>query len=295
VNDSDGAAEGTPIGDPGVPVWVGETAAWLGGVGLDTDRGNIARIYDWWLGGKDNFRMDRKVGAAVAEQAPWVVDAARANRAFLQRAVTFVAGEGVDQFLDIGAGLPTMDNVHQIARRANPASRVVYVDNDPVVLAHARALLEIDESTVIVMGDARDPAAILGDPVVRGHLDWGRPIGVLLVAVLHFLTDTDGPAATVRAFRDALPPGSYLVLSHATGPGQSLPGDLDAAVATYQAQAAAFVPRTRDQVAALLGGWDLLPPGLVGVSGWRPVKGRSHPDVPMLGAVARLPHDGATR
>lgn len=146
--------------------------------------------------------------------APWVVSGVRANRAFLRRAVEALAESGIDQFLDLGAGLPSAGNVHEVAQGVNPAARVVYVDNDPVVLAHARALLATDERTVAVAGDFLDPSGILVDPAVRGHLDFSRPVAVLLVAVLHFVPDEADPAGCVAVLRDAVAPGSALVLSH---------------------------------------------------------------------------------
>ncbi|MDQ1250657.1 MAG: hypothetical protein QG597_5036, partial [Actinomycetota bacterium] len=183
---------------------------------IDTSKPHPARMYDYWLGGKDNFAADRVAGDAVTRVAPFVRDAARGNRAFLARAVTFLAARGVDQFLDIGAGLPAAGNVHEVAQRVNPAVRVVYVDNDPVVLCHAQAILATDDRTIAVGGDLRDPGEILTCPQVRAHLDFTRPIAVLLVAVLHFVPDDEDPRGILASLHDALPRGSYLVLSHAT-------------------------------------------------------------------------------
>jgi S-adenosyl methyltransferase len=152
--------------------------------GLDTRRASVARVYDYWLGGRDNFAVDRRVGEAVRRLAPWVVPGVRANRGFLVRAVTWLAELGVDQFLDVGSGLPTMNNVHEAAQRVNPACRVVYVDNDPVVLAHARALLTVRQRSWVVDADLRDPVGLVNDPVVRDRLDWSRPVAILLAAVI---------------------------------------------------------------------------------------------------------------
>src|SRR4051794_37745685 len=193
---------------------------------------NPARVYDYWLGGKDHYRPDRELGDQVAALAPWVVHEARANRRFLERSVTFLAAEGITQFLDIGSGLPTNRNVHQIAQQVNPDARVVYVDSDPVVLTYARALLATDSRTVVVEGDARTPDRILADGAVTEHLDLSRPVAVLFVAVLHFLTDDDKPAGIVAAIRDALAPGSFVVISHAS-PGED--PATDAADATHEA------------------------------------------------------------
>lgn len=251
-----------------------------------------ARIYDFWLGGKDNFAQDREVGARVAEIAPWAVTGARANRAFLTRAVRYLARSGIAQFLDIGAGLPTAGNVHEIAQQVNPKARVVYVDNDPIVLCHARALLATDEYTVAVGGDARDPAGILADPAVRAHLDFDRPVGVLFVAVLHFVREEEDPARIVAIFRDALAPGSRVVISHVGDlPDDGGPVRASAtleAVDLYGKLAAPFTLRTREQVTALFDGWELEPPGVVPAHLWRPTRAPRKPITPVLAGLGRL-------
>jgi hypothetical protein len=245
-------------------------------------------VYDYWLGGKDNFGPDREVGAAVA---PWIVPGVRANRAFLRRAVNYVARQGISLYLDLGAGLPTRPSVHQIAQARNPQARVIYLDNDPVVLAHARALLARDARTVVAAGDARDPAGMLADPVVAGHLDWSRPVCVLLGALLHFLTDKEDPAATVAALRAVMVPGSFLVVSHCTpGAGRAQGAAVSQAVRLYREQAAPFVPRTPDRIASWLEGLDLISPGLVALDRWRAKPRRPGPPMPMLACVARVPH-----
>ena len=187
------------------------------GSGLDTSRPHPARVYDYLIGGKSNFAADRALAEKMLQETPGLRTAARENRAFLGRAVQYLAGEaGVRQFLDIGTGLPTVDNVHEVAQRIAPESRVVYADNDPMVLAHARELLTSapEGRTAYVHADLRDPARILADPRVRDVLDFGRPVALVLVAVLHFLPDEDKPAEVVAALLDALPSGSYLVASH---------------------------------------------------------------------------------
>jgi hypothetical protein len=151
--------------------------------GFDTDRAHPARVYNKWLSGKDNFAADREVAEQVARIAPWAVTGARANRAFLRRAVSFLARQGITQFVDVGAGLPSAGNVHEVARRFQPDARVCYLDNDPVVLAHARALLA-GKNTIAVAGDARDPQTILADPEIRAHIDFGRPVAVLFIAII---------------------------------------------------------------------------------------------------------------
>jgi O-methyltransferase involved in polyketide biosynthesis len=264
---------------------------------VDIHQPHPARIYDYWLGGKDNFAADREVAEKVAQIAPWVISGARGNRGFLTRAVRYLARAGIRQFVDVGSGLPSMGNVHEIAQAVDPACRVLYVDNDPIVLVHARALLAGDERTVAVAGDARDPVGLLADPTVREHLDWSRPVAVLFVAVLHFL-DGDEPARILTQVRERLVPGSYLVVSHVadlpddnTGPARA--AATRAAVNLYEDLAAPFVLRTPEQVASLFAGFDLVEPGLVPVHRWRPERGRPGPPVPVLAAVGCLADPGA--
>jgi hypothetical protein len=183
---------------------------------VDPGRASPARVYDCWLGGKDHVAADRSVAEQVRRGAPWIVGAARANRAFLVRAVEFLVRAGVDQFLDIGTGLPTARNVHEVAQDIDPGARVVYVDDDPVVVAHARALLARQDGVGAVHGDARDPARILEQAYGVGGLDLSRPVGLLFVAVLHFLSDRDDPAGVLETFAEVLPSGSFLGLSHLT-------------------------------------------------------------------------------
>jgi O-methyltransferase involved in polyketide biosynthesis len=270
----------------------------------DLTRPNAARIYDYWLGGRDNYAVDRQAGDRIAERAPFVVASARANRAFLNRAVTALARAGIDQFIDIGAGLPTANNVHQIAQRANPAARVVCIDNDPIVLVHARALLACDDGVLVHPGDARDPAGILTDPPLWTHLDRARPVAVLFVALLHFLADGEA-AAAVAAFREALAPGSYLVISHVTSSDvtaaapdatearpQQREGRADATVEAarlYDATVTRFHARSREQITALFDGLELLDPGVVDVDSWRRLPSSRRPPLPVLGGVGRVP------
>jgi SAM-dependent methyltransferase len=265
--------------------------------GLDVARAHPSRVYDRWLGGKDNFAADREAADQVARLAPWAVTGARANRAFLGRAVTFLADQGITQFLDVGAGLPAARNVHEIAQRCRPGARTCYLDHDPMVLAHARALLT-DEKTIVVDGDARDPQTILTDPAVRAHIDFQRPVAVLFVAVLHYLRSQDDPAAVVAAFRKALAPGSFVVISHvadlADGPlGPKRARATREAAKLYQELTAPLVLRSRDEIAALFDGFDLVDPGLVAAHAWRPRRGRpprrpTRP-VPVLAGIGHLP------
>lgn len=238
-------------------------------VALDTSKPTPARMYDYFLGGKDHFAVDRVAAAKVEEATPDTFDIVWENRHFLQRAVRYLAGQGVDQFLDLGTGLPTQGNVHEIAQEVNADARVVYVDIDPIVLAHGRALLATNPHTTVVTADMRDPKGVLGHPDVAGLLDFDRPVAVLFVAVFHFIRDTEDPAGIVRAFRDALAPGSYLALSHLTTEGPPA----EAVARTEEAYANATSPmifRPRSAVERLFDGFDLVEPGLVRPWQWRP-------------------------
>ncbi len=186
---------------------------------INTAKPHAARVYDFYLGGKDHFAADRETGQALMRVVPTIRAAARENRAFLGRAVRFLVAEaGIRQFLDIGTGLPSANNVHEVAQGLVPSCRVVYVDNDPIVLAHARALLTSspEGKTAYIQADLREPEKILDDPVTRATLDFSQPVGLMLVAVLHFVPDEAQPRRIVDTLLDALPSGSYLVASHAT-------------------------------------------------------------------------------
>jgi hypothetical protein len=237
--------------------------------GIDASTPNPARIYDYLLGGKDNYPADRDAAEAILGVAPQARQGAKENRAFLQRAVRSLAAEaGIRQFLDIGTGLPTQGNVHQVAHEVAPDARVVYVDNDPVVHAHANALLADHITTIAVLADLREPDAILGDSRVRAVLDFTRPVAVLLVAVLHFIRDEEDPVRIVARLRDAMAPDSFLVVSHATA---DFHPDVAAKVTdVYQQASAPLVLRSRSQIARFFGGFDLLAPGLVQPVEWRP-------------------------
>jgi len=256
---------------------------------INTSQPHPARIYDYYLGGKDNFPADRVVAEQILAIAPESRVNAQANRAFLRRAVRFLAREaGIRQFLDIGAGLPTEGNVHEVAHAVAPAARVVYVDNDPIVLTHARALLAADNAT-IVQGDLRDPGGILEHPVVREALSFDQPVGLLLVAILHLIGDEDDPAGIVAQLRDALPPGSYVVLSHATADFD--PERAVEAIKVYKAGTVTLVPRSRAQIERYFAGFELVDPGLVPLPQWRPDTATAPPthQVPIYGGVGTLP------
>jgi S-adenosyl methyltransferase len=231
---------------------------------------NVARIYDVLLGGKDNFAADRQATARLLEAVPGAAVAARENRAFLGRAVRFLAEEaGIRQFLDIGAGLPTGRAVHEIEHGAVPMPRVVYADYDPVVVRHAEAILGGSLTTAVVRADLRQPWELVAQPAVRGMINFAQPIAILLVAVLHFVEDHEDPWAVVNCYKDMMAPGSFLVVSHVTADHLS-PGAARQAQAVYDGASAPGVARTRQQIAGFLAGLDMVAPGLVNVSAWRP-------------------------
>jgi len=237
----------------------------------DLDRPNPARIYDYALGGDANFSADRAAFDALNAVYPDSALAARANRAFLRRAVTFLAQAGVDQFLDIGAGLPTVGNVHTLAQAINPEARVIYVDNDPVAARYSRQLLDRDKvpHAAAIEADLRDPAAILAHPRARRLLDRSRPVALILAAVLHFIPDDEAALGAVRDLAAALPAGSYMVISHVTDDGAS--SDTLAQLARlYAATTHPVGLRSRAQLARFFDGFELVSPGLVFTPAWRP-------------------------
>ncbi|MFF3917585.1 SAM-dependent methyltransferase [Streptomyces sp. NPDC001852] len=236
-------------------------------VHIDTSKPHPARIYDYLLGGKDNYEVDQLAGDQLAAAAPEVWVSVRANRAFLQRAVRYVIGSGVRQILDIGTGLPTSPNVHEVAQELAPDARVAYVDNDPIVKAHGDALLSRAGTTSIVLADLRDPQSVIDHPEVRRIIDFGRPVALFLVAILHFIRDADEPERIVATLRDALPAGSFLVLSHATG---DFADDRSEAEAVYNSATATMNLRSRDRVERFFAGFELVEPGLTQVPFWRP-------------------------
>ena len=252
---------------------------------LDTSVAHSARVYDYWLGGKDNFAADREAGDKVIAIRPAIRSDVQENRSFLRRAVRFLAADaGIRQFLDIGTGLPSAGNTHEVAQAAAPESRVVYVDNDPMVLAHARALLTgRPGTTAYLSADLRAPGGILRD--AADTLDFSRPVAVMLVAILHHITDAEDPAGIIATLMAAVPPGSYLVVSH---PAADVQADAVAKVATQYNEhvVTGQTRRTREQVADFFDGLELLPPGVVETPQWRPEKPASG-SVPMWAAVAR--------
>jgi hypothetical protein len=230
-----------------------------------------ARMYDYWLGGKDNFAVDRAVGEAIIQAIPGMRYMAGENRKFVHRAARdLVEKEGIRQFLDIGTGIPTRPNLHEVAQAIAPETRVVYVDNDPIVLVHARALMVSTEAgrSEYISADIRDPQSILTEPVLSSTLDLSEPIGLTLIAILMLLADDDDPWSKVAEIRDAMPSGSCLAITHPTADFN--PDEVNAAVAAATDAGMTLVARTRQQVERFFGDWEMLEPGLVPVSGWRP-------------------------
>ena len=257
--------------------------------GVVPQRPSPARLYDYLLGGRGSYRVDRVVGDRGIAAIPDLQLGARAQRAALARVVRYLVCEaGIRQLLDIGTGLPAEDNVHQVAQRLDPATRVAYVDNDPVILAYAKALLADNPATLAVEGDIRDPAAIIADPAVRGHLDWNEPVGLLLCGILYHVTESDGAEEIVATLVDALPSGSYVFIHHLLAAEDPLSARLEEYLVSTFGQ---IQFRTLDQVRGLFRGLELIEPGLVPVAGWRP----DSPVTPELAAISRLACAGVAR
>jgi hypothetical protein len=257
---------------------------------IDTTVAHPARVYDYWLGGSSNFPADREAAERVLAATPGLRSRVRANRAFLARAVRYLAAEaGIRQFLDIGTGIPSANNTHEVAQAVAPDSRVVYVDNDPIVLAHAKSLLagSREGATQYIDGDLRDASVILR--AAAGTLDLTRPIALMLVGILHLIQDSEEPHRIVAGLMDALPPGSYLAISHPASDIQ--PSQAEAQRRYNERVSTPQTLRTRDEVARFFDGLDLVPPGVVYVHAWRPDPGDVPPEggVSAYGAVACKP------
>jgi SAM-dependent methyltransferase len=237
--------------------------------GQHADGASIARVYDYLLGGSHNFPPDQEAAEEFLARWPDARMTMRANRAFLGRAVRYLAAEeGIRQFLDIGSGIPTMGNVHEIAQQAAPDARVVYVDNEEVAVLHSRAILARNENATAVLADLHRPREILGSPQVLSLLDLSQPVALLLVAILHFFPDSDNPATLVAELADALAPGSLIVISHGTTDGQ--PPGVAEAMSHYDQTTARFQPRSHTEIMTFFDGLELVTPGLVPVPFWRP-------------------------
>ncbi len=242
------------------PTWVPE--------GVDESKASAARLYDYLLGGGHNFAVDRELADRFAIALPGAPNIAKLNRAFLRRAVLFLAQSGIRQFLDIGSGVPTVGNVHEIAQRADPGARVVYVDNEQVAVAHSQLILEGNELAAAIEGDLRDPDGILGHRETRRLLDFNQPIGLLMVGVLHFVPTSFDAAGLVGRYKETIAPGSYVALSHFTADTRK--AEMDAMVEVMKHSKDPIYPRTRAEFTEFFTGLELAEPGVVSTADWRP-------------------------
>ena len=238
---------------------------------IDISVPSVSRMYDYYLGGSHNFEVDREAARRAMEFMPGLPKIMQANRAFMRRAVRYAADQGISQFLDIGSGIPTFGNVHEVAQAARPGARVVYVDHDPVAVAHSKAVLQGNDDADIVAADLRKPQEILRSPEVERLIDLNQPVALLLVAILHFVEDEDDPYGAVAELREALAPGSLLVLTHASYEGIPLPPErAGGAVNVYQDIRSPLIMRSREEIARFFKGYDMVEPGLVAMPRWRP-------------------------
>jgi SAM-dependent methyltransferase len=259
---------------------------------IDTSVPQSARVYDYWLGGKDNFPADRAMGEAIAAQVPTIRNQVRAQRTFLARTVRYLVREaGIRQFLDVGTGIPTAGNVHEVAQEFAPESRVLYVDNDPIVLAHSRALIPSTPQgrVAFILADLREPEAILGDPTLAETLDLTQPVGLVLIGIMHHLRDDNDPRRIVATLVDALASGSYLVLSQTTPDFN--PEAMRGLAAVSEQGGIPNVPRTFAETEPFFSGLELVEPGLVPIAAWRPDPGiqQDPRSVYVYGGAARKP------
>ncbi|WP_328346551.1 SAM-dependent methyltransferase [Streptomyces violaceus] len=238
---------------------------------IDISVPSVSRMYDFYLGGSHNFEVDREAARRAMEFLPGLPKIMQANRAFMRRAVRYAADQGITQFLDIGSGIPTFGNVHEVAQAARPGARVVYVDHDPVAVAHSQAVLRDNDGAGVVAADLRKPQDILSSPEVERLIDLNQPVALLLVAILHFVEDEDDPYGAVAELREALPPGSLLVLTHASYEGIPLPPErAGGAVDVYEEIRNPLIMRSREEIARFFEGYDMVEPGLVAMPRWRP-------------------------
>jgi SAM-dependent methyltransferase len=243
----------------------------LAAAGIDTNTPQSARVYDFLLGGKDNFAADRAVGATLIDLVPTLPVQVKANRAFLARSVRYLVGEaGIRQFLDIGTGIPTANNVHEVAQQIAPETRVLYVDYDPVVLAHARALMTSSSTgkTAFILADLREPESILSNPTLASTLDLNEPVALMLVGILHHIRDDDDPDRIVEMLLDVLPSGSYLTVTHPSADFD--PEAMIPLAAAAEQSGIPYVPRSRKEVERFFADLEFVEPGIVPVLAWRP-------------------------
>lgn len=245
------------------------TAEYLSWVPADVDltKPNPARIYDYLLGGANNFEVDRQFAKQMMAGAPDAPAACRENRAFLRRAVTFLAQQGIHQFLDLGSGIPTVGNTHEVVQAIDPAARIVYVDNEPVAVAHSELILQDNENADVIRADVRDVQSVLQNPVTRKLIDFDEPVAVLMFALLHFVGDDDEPHRMVRHYRDHTVPGSYLAVAHVSPDARPEATHL---LDEYRERVAGITERPRAQIMRFFDGYDLVEPGLVFQRDWRP-------------------------
>ncbi len=243
-----------------IPEWAPE--------GIDLSRASAARMYDYYLGGAHNFAVDRDLARQALALFPDGQLIAQANRAFLHRAVRYLSGQGIRQFIDVGSGIPTAGNVHEIAQKLDPESRVLYIDHDPVAVAHSELILRDNPGAGVLEADLRRPEEILEAPVLTELLDLTQPVALLMVSVLHFVSESDRPQDTIARFHDLLTSGSYLVISHFTAEGRQ--AEAKQLQELYRSTSTPLTYRTREQIAGLFHGWELVEPGVVWLSQWRP-------------------------
>ncbi|WP_328408357.1 SAM-dependent methyltransferase [Streptomyces violaceus] len=238
---------------------------------IDISVPSVSRMYDFYLGGSHNFEVDREAARRAMEFLPGLPKIMQANRAFMRRAVRYAADQGITQFLDIGSGIPTFGNVHEVAQAARPGARVVYVDHDPVAVAHSQTVLRDNDGAGVVAADLRKPQDILRSPEVERLIDLNQPVALLLVAILHFVEDEDDPYGAVAELGEALAPGSLLVLTHASYEGIPLPPErAGGAVDVYEEIRNPLIMRSREEIARFFEGYDMVEPGLVAMPRWRP-------------------------
>jgi hypothetical protein len=253
-------------GSKGEVHWL-ERPVWAPGE-IDLERPSVARVYDYYLGGSHNFAVDRQMAERAIELMPDLPMIMQANRAFLRRAVRYQLSHGIRQFIDIGSGIPTVGNVHEVVHESAPEAQVVYVDTDPVAVAHSRAILSGNDAAAVIQADVRDPKSIVGDPEVTAVIDLSQPVGLLLNAVLHFVPDADEPVTAVASLYDAVAPGSLIAISHASMDGDQ--ANAPAVEALYARAPQPLVLRSHAEVCALFAGFDLVDPGVVFLPRWHP-------------------------
>ncbi|MEU0532827.1 SAM-dependent methyltransferase [Amycolatopsis tolypomycina] len=236
--------------------------------GIDVDKPNAARVYDFLIGGKLNYAIDREFAERILQVRPEARELALLNRRWLRRAVRFGASQGIRQFLDIGSGMPTVGHVHEVVQAIDPDSRVVYVDNEPIAVAHSEIVLEGNDNAAMVQADAELPDDVLEHPTTQRLLDFTEPVMLIMAAFIHFVPDSRNPAGLIAAYRDALAPGSYLALSSGTFEGQG--EEVRRAAELYQKSVTDVFARSREELRALVAGFEVLPPGIVFTPEWRP-------------------------